>query len=159
MSSSTSITSALNRVAGRLVSPTKSKSSISANTLAQNNTVCTSSTMSAAPKLLVLLGTQSFTAERLSDRLRDLLEERFEAVDYEMHMIDEYDYEGLLFQSPVGDAPAGTSEEKIVLFLVSTYGVGDPPSHCMQFAQWLKNLKEEDVAGGKVYVWRILQGG
>ena len=108
------------------------------------------------PDILVLICTQSFTAEALVDDvlIDALLENLPSHSSVDVKLVDEagLDWtEESYYQSSHKNTQSeiDTDEEepalllshhaRMILFVASTYGDGDPPNHALQFADWLQS--------------------
>ena len=117
------------------------------------------------PDILVLICTQSFTAEALvDDVLIDALLENLPSHSrVDVKLVDEagLDWtEESYYQSPAkGGKRDDTDEEehalllsdhaRMILLVASTYGDGDPPNHALQFADWLSSTSTTTTASVK----------
>lgn len=86
----------------------------------------------------VLFGTQTGTAEMFSKSLVKKLKESFGS-KAQIKLVDLGDYD-----------PANLTKENIVLFLVATYGEGDPTDNAMDFVEWTRaeNNTESNMLQG-----------
>lgn len=86
----------------------------------------------------VIFGTQTGTAEMFSKSLVKSLKESFGS-KAQIKLVDLGDYD-----------PTNLAQENIVLFLVATYGEGDPTDNAMDFVEWTReeNNKEPNMLQG-----------
>ena len=106
--------------------------------------------------VLVLLATQSFTAEAL---VEDVLLEKLARWNVQVKLVDE------VFQVDTSQHPTDDDScyhhwpDEIVrhsslphcrcpvfLFVVSTFGDGEPPNHALEFASWLSSQRQQPEA-------------
>jgi NADPH-ferrihemoprotein reductase len=83
------------------------------------------------PAVRVLYGTQTGTAERFSKQLAAELRKRFSGATVKVQDIEHY------------KAPEQLQGENLVLFLLATYGDGEPTDNAAEFYTWL--LKEAEA--------------
>jgi NADPH-ferrihemoprotein reductase len=87
------------------------------------------------PKVLILFGTQTGTAERFSKQLKLELAARYgDGNRYEVLDMEEFKAEGL-------------DKEKLVFFMMATYGDGEPTDNAADFYQWLIRASSEADKG------------
>ena len=87
------------------------------------------------PKALILFGTQTGTAERFSKQLKAELAARYgEGNRYEVQDLEEIKGEAL-------------AKEKMVLFMMATYGDGEPTDNAADFYSWLVKAASEADKG------------
>jgi NADPH-ferrihemoprotein reductase len=77
------------------------------------------------PKMLILFGSQTGTAEEYANTLAEEASRNFGFNAVPMDMVD-YDPEEL-------------TEEKLVVFLIATYGEGEPTDNARDFYDWLRD--------------------
>lgn len=113
------------------------------------------------PDILVLICTQSFTAEALvDDVLIDALLENLPSHSrVDVKLVDEagldWTEESYCQSQAKGGKRDDTDEEepalllshhaRMILFVASTYGDGDPPNHALQFADWLSSTSTTTI--------------
>lgn len=88
-------------------------------------------------KVTFLFGTQTGTAERFAKELRSELQQRFgDGTRYNVIDIEDYSHEDLL------------ADEKLVFFMLATYGDGEPTDNAANFFSWVtdaaKAAKEDE---------------
>ena len=84
----------------------------------------------------ILFGTQTGTAERFAKSLKSQLESKFGAnTAFDVIDVEHYDREGKL------------AKEKFVIFVMATYGDGEPTDNAADFMTWLVD-KAEDGGDG-----------
>ena len=87
------------------------------------------------PKALILFGTQTGTAERFSKQLKAELATRYgEGNKYEVQDLEEIKGEAL-------------ATEKVVFFMMATYGDGEPTDNAADFYGWLVKAAAEADKG------------
>jgi NADPH-ferrihemoprotein reductase len=84
------------------------------------------------PAIRILYGTQTGTAERFSKQLCTSLRSRYN----ESVLVEVIDIENYV-------APVRLAKEKLVLFLVATYGDGEPTDNAAEFMTWLLKSRDE----------------
>ena len=88
------------------------------------------------PRVLVLFGTQTGTAERFSKQLKAELQTRYgDASTYDV--VDLEDFNG----------PEQLPKEKVVFFMVATYGDGEPTDNAADFYNWVTKAGAEAERG------------
>ena len=116
-------------------------------------TTATATTTEIIPDILILIATQSFTAEDLVEDI--LLEHLSTEQQYSHHhwtvqvaLVDEAEAldwnldEGQQQQSPQSNRTMLATAARVVLIVASTYADGDPPNHAVPFAAWLQRLQQ-----------------
>lgn len=93
----------------------------------------------AGPKVTLLYGTQTGTAERFAKQLKNEMVSRYgDSNHYNVVDIEDYKAEEVL------------CNEKLVFFLMATYGDGEPTDNAADFYNWLvKAGKEAEGGEGK----------
>jgi NADPH-ferrihemoprotein reductase len=87
------------------------------------------------PKMLILYGSQTGTAEEYANTLA---EEASRSFGFNAVPVDMVDYD-----------PEELAEEKLVVFLIATYGEGEPTDNARDFYDWLRdNSQSRDVLNG-----------
>ena len=96
------------------------------------------------PRATILFGTQTGTAERFAKSLRVELDAKYGShTAFELVDIEAYDYAARL--------PA----ERLVLFLMATYGDGEPTDSATGFMEWLAESAAADETGERMKVGRL----
>ena len=100
------------------------------------------------PKALILFGTQTGTAERFSKQLKSELAVRYgEGNKYEVLDLEDFKGENL-------------AQQKLVFFMVATYGDGEPTDNAADFYSWaVKAAGEAEKGTGNkqlLEVWHCL---
>lgn len=101
------------------------------------------------PRVLVLFGTQTGTAERFSKQLKTELQTRYGgASTYDV--MDLEDFSG----------PDQLSKEKVVFFMVATYGDGEPTDNAADFYNWVVKAGGEAEKGtGNAQLLKVIWPG
>lgn len=119
---------------------------------------------SLQPDVLVLVASQSFTAESFVD---DVLLDKLHSASLtaESKFVDEVFGEALVASASSQDertefwpsSTAATTRRPALaaLFVVSTYGDGDPPNHAVGFADWLGALEAKKKGAGDVPAYAV----
>lgn len=96
------------------------------------------------PKVLILFGTQTGTAERFSKQLKAELAARYgDGNRYEVLDMEEFKAEGL-------------DKEKVVFFMMATYGDGEPTDNAADFYGWLvKSSSDADKGIGNAQLLQV----
>lgn len=91
------------------------------------------------PKVTLLYGTQTGTAERFAKQLKNEMSSRYgDSNHYSIVDIEDYKAEEVL------------CKETLVFFLMATYGDGEPTDNAADFYNWLiKAGKEAEDGGGE----------
>lgn len=91
------------------------------------------------PRVTLLYGTQTGTAERFAKQLKNEMSSRYgDSNHYSIVDIEDYKAEEVL------------CNEKLVFFLMATYGDGEPTDNAADFYNWLiKAGKEAEDGGGE----------
>ena len=88
------------------------------------------------PKVTLLYGTQTGTAERFAKQLKNEMTTRYgDSNQYAIVDIEEYKAEEVL------------CKEKLVFFLMATYGDGEPTDNAADFYNWLIKAGKEAESG------------
>ena len=97
------------------------------------------------PRVLILFGTQTGTAERFSKQLKSELSARYgDGNKYEVLDMEEY-------------KPENLEKEKVVVFMMATYGDGEPTDNAADFYSWLtKTASEADRGIGSASLLEVL---
>ena len=97
------------------------------------------------PRVLILFGTQTGTAERFSKQLKSELAVRYgDGNRYEVLDMEEY-------------KPENLHKEKVVFFMMATYGDGEPTDNAADFYNWLtKTASEADKGIGSAGLLEVL---
>lgn len=102
-------------------------------------------TTSSKDRCTILFGTQTGTAERFAKSLRSQLESKYGShTAFEVLDIENYDGPGRLLG------------EKLVFFLMATYGDGEPTDSATEFYNWLSSSA---AAGDQPDLLQVVQGG
>ena len=117
---------------------TAEPSAVATGKALQQNVVADRSEPSG-PKVTLLYGTQTGTAERFAKQLKNEMTTRYgESNQYAIVDIEEYKAEEVL------------CKEKLVFFLMATYGDGEPTDNAADFYNWLiKAGKEAETGEGQ----------
>lgn len=87
---------------------------------------------SARPTVKILFGTQTGTAERFAKQLRSALVSKYgDNVTFMVQDVEEYDWKTALLT------------DKAVVFLMATYGDGEPTDSAADFYGWLDEVVED----------------
>lgn len=90
----------------------------------------------SGPKVTLLYGTQTGTAERFAKQLKNEMASRYgDSNHYSIVDIEDYKAEEVL------------CNEKLVFFLMATYGDGEPTDNAADFYNWLVKAGKEASAG------------
>lgn len=96
-------------------------------------------------KATIVFGTQTGTAERFAKSLRVELDAKYGShTSFELVDIENYDYEQQL------------SKEKLIFFLMATYGDGEPTDSATEFMDWLTNSRQADDTDDLMQVWNTV---
>lgn len=88
------------------------------------------------PRVLVLFGTQTGTAERFSKQLKTELQTRYgDASMYDVMDLEDF------------NGPEQMLKEKVVFFMVATYGDGEPTDNAADFYNWVTKAGAEAERG------------
>lgn len=99
------------------------------------------------PKVTLLYGTQTGTAERFSKQLKTEMSSRYgESNHYSIVDIEDYKAEELL------------CEETLVFFLMATYGDGEPTDNAADFYNWLIKAGKEAEDGSGETLLKVCSG-
>ncbi|KAL0025321.1 hypothetical protein WJX79_005032 [Trebouxia sp. C0005] len=110
-------------------------SAIAAGKALQQNGVADTSEP-AGPKVTLLYGTQTGTAERFAKQLKNEMSSRYsDSNHYAIVDIEDYKAEEVL------------CKEQLVFFLMATYGDGEPTDNAADFYNWLVKAGKEAEAG------------
>lgn len=110
-------------------------SAIAAGKALQQNGVADTSEPSG-PKVTLLYGTQTGTAERFAKQLKNEMSSRYsDSNHYAIVDIEDYKAEEVL------------CKEQLVFFLMATYGDGEPTDNAADFYNWLIKAGKEAEAG------------
>lgn len=110
-------------------------SAIAAGKALQQNGVADTSEL-AGPKVTLLYGTQTGTAERFAKQLKNEMSSRYsDSNHYTIVDIEDYKAEEVL------------CKEQLVFFLMATYGDGEPTDNAADFYNWLIKAGKEAEAG------------
>ena len=98
------------------------------------------------PRVLLLFGTQTGTAERFSKQLKAELSARYgDGNRYDVLDMEEY-------------KPEHLEKEKVVFFMMATYGDGEPTDNAADFYSWLtKTASEADKGIGSKSLLEVCQ--
>ena len=98
------------------------------------------------PRVLILFGTQTGTAERFSKQLKSELSARYgDGNRYDVLDMEEY-------------KPENLEKEKMVFLMMATYGDGEPTDNAADFYSWLtKTASEADKGIGSASLLEVLQ--
>ena len=94
---------------------------------------------SSKPRVRLLFGSQTGTAERFAKQLAGQLRKKYAGTAF-----DVVDLES--FTNPVEQLP----KEKLVVFCLATYGDGEPTDNAAEFFTWLDSATTEAEARGPV---------
>ena len=97
------------------------------------------------PRVLILFGTQTGTAERFSKQLKSELSARYgDGNRYDVLDMEEF-------------KPEDLEKEKAVFFMMATYGDGEPTDNAADFYSWLtKAASEADKGIGSASLLEVL---
>ncbi|UPR02317.1 NADPH--cytochrome P450 reductase [Chloropicon primus] len=90
------------------------------------------------PKVSVLFGTQTGTAERFANQISEEINERYPKVKAAAYDIETYDHENKL------------EAEELALFCVATYGDGEPTDSALNFTTWMGDLVSKGEEDGSM---------
>ena len=93
------------------------------------------------PRVRILFGTQSGTAERFSRQLASEIEARYQEQEHEVAVDSLEDVQAESMRA-----------EKLIILIMATYGDGEPTDDAAEFCQWL-TTKSSHTA----YVEQLLQ--
>ena len=97
------------------------------------------------PKVTLLYGTQTGTAERFAKQLKNEMSSRYgDSNQYSVVDIEDYKAEEMLCQ------------ERLVFFLMATYGDGEPTDNAADFYNWLIKAGKEAEAGDGQTLLKVL---
>ena len=88
------------------------------------------------PKVTVLFGTQTGTAERFANQLSEEINEKYPHATATASDIETYDHASKL------------AEEDLALFCVATYGDGEPTDSALSFTEWMEDLVKQGDQDG-----------
>jgi sulfite reductase alpha subunit-like flavoprotein len=92
----------------------------------------------------VMFGTQTGTAEKFAKQLVTQLTDRYgEGVVFKAEDLETYDHAACL------------GGERMLLYLVATYGDGEPTDNCQQFHEWLEPTADAVFSGDKPEVLSV----
>ncbi len=97
------------------------------------------------PRVMILFGTQTGTAERFSKQLKSELSARYgDGNRYDVLDMEEY-------------KPEKLEKEQVVFFMMATYGDGEPTDNAADFYSWLtKTASEADKGIGSNSLLEVL---
>jgi NADPH-ferrihemoprotein reductase len=110
---------------------------------ANNGSVKVQQKVDTRERCTILYGTQTGTAERFAKSLRAQLDGKYGShTAFDLVDVENYNYEEQL------------PKEKLTLFLMATYGDGEPTDSATGFMEWLTNCAQTDEAADRFKVRR-----